>query len=149
MKDFIIIALDNALIKLDKQTPLIKKQVESISIIDVNPIDINRFMLANDIPNDAYFNGRDNGYDVWDDICLSWTIDVPTTDKDRLKYRQRRFTTIAHKNLYDLLIANGYKRVGFNSGLLRDYDNTTVYDMYIDKDYDRLIKYYSLSFNKL
>jgi len=43
---------------------------------------------------------------------------------------------------------NGYKRTGYNSGLLKQFDDTTVYDMYISKDFDRLVKYYSLPFVK-
>ena len=70
-------------------------------------------------------------------------------DKDKLKFRRKRFSTIAFKRVFDLLTTNGYKRVGFNSGLLRDYKDTTVYDMYMENDFDRLVKYYSLSFVKI
>jgi len=148
MKTLIIKALNDAIGKLDRQTPITKKIIKSVSIIDVNPLDIPKFMKDNDIPDDAYFSGRDNGYDAWDDILLSWVIDVPTTDDDKLKFRIKRFTTIAFKYVYDVLTSNGYKRVGYNSGLLKDFDDTTVYDMFINKDFDRLVKYYSLPFAK-
>jgi intergrase/recombinase len=99
-------------------------------------------------PNNAYFSGRDNGYDAWDDIVLAWEIDIPTTEKDKLSFKRKRFTNIAWKFVYDLLIKNGYKRVGYNTSLLKEFDDTTVYDMYINEDFDRLVKYYSLPFVK-
>ena len=148
MKELIIQALNDAFVLLEKQVPQTKKKTESISITDVKPMDIISFMKDNNIPNDACFDGRDNGYDAWDDILLSWEIDVPTTDKDKKEFKIKRFTGISWRFVYDLLTKNGYKRVGYNTGLLKQFDDTTVYDMYINKDFDRLVKYYSLSFNK-
>ena len=146
MKELLIQALDDAYSLLENQIPLTKKKSESISITDVKPVDLVSFMKSNDIPDDAYFDGRDNGYDAWDDILLSWEVDVPTTDKDKLEFKRKRFTDIAWKCLYDLLTKNGYKRVGYNTGLMKQFDDTTVYDMYMSKDWDRLMEYYSLSF---
>lgn len=146
MKEFIIKALAEAMVKLDKQTPSIKKVPRSISIIDVNPLELTQFMKDNDVPDDAHFDGRDNGYDAFDDILLTWTIEVPTTDDDKLKYRKKRFTDIAWRAVFDLLTTSGYKRVGYSTRLLKDFDDTCVYDMYIAKDFDRLVKYYSLPF---
>lgn len=148
MKDLITQALNNAFGILEKQIPQTKKKTESISIIDVKPSELLSFMKSNDIPNDAVFSGRDNGYDAWDDIVLSWEIDIPTTDKDKKAFKRKRFTDIAWKVVYDILMKNGYKRVGYNSGLLKQFDDTTVYDMFISKDFDRLVKYYSLPFVK-
>jgi hypothetical protein len=149
MKNLIILALDNAMNKLDRITPSTKKVERTISILDVSPLHLVQFMMDNNIPDDACFSGRDNGYDAWDDILLSWDVDVPTTDKDKLTYRRKQFTTTAFKFVHDTLIENGFKRVGYSSGLLKEFDDTTVYDMYINKDFDRLVKYYSLPFNKV
>jgi len=150
MKDLIILALTNALSKLDDKAPLIKKSYKSISILDVSPIDLLSFMKDNNIPDDADFDGKDNGYDAWDDILLSWSIDVPTTDKDKINYKRKIFNShAAFKSVYDLLTVSGYKRQGSYSNLFKPFDDTTVYDMFIDKDFDRLVKYYSLSFAKV
>lgn len=149
MKDLMIIALNDAFALLEKAVPQTKKETKSVSIMDVKPIDIISFMANNNIPNDACFDGKDNGYDAWDDILLSWDIVVPTTDKDKLKFKKDRFSTIAFRSIYNSLTVNGYKRVGYNTGLLKQFDDTTVYDMYINKDFDRLVKYYSLPFVKL
>lgn len=148
MKELLLKALSDAIVKLDKYTPLTKKELRSVSIVDVKPIELLQFIEDNNIPKDCCFDGADNGYDAWDDILLSWEVDVVTDKEDRLKFRRKRFTTIAFRMVYDLLTTNGYKRVSYNTGLLKPFDNTTVYDMYINKEFDRLIDYYSLPFTK-
>lgn len=148
MKDLLIKALDEAIIKFDKQIPLTKKETVYINIDDVKPLDISNFIKDNNIPDNCYFGGKPNSYDAFDEVCICYDIDIPTTEKERLKYKQNKFSTIAFKFVYNTLINNGYKRVGFNSGLLKEFDNTTIYDMYIIKDFDRLVKYYSLPFIK-
>ena len=149
MKNLIITALDEAMKKLDKQTPSTKKVCKDINIDDVRPIDLVNFMEDNDIPRDAWFSSTQNSYDAFEgDFKLEWEIDLPTTDKDKLAFRKKRFTQIAWKYVYDSLIANGYERVGFDSGKLKEFYNTIIYEMYLAKDFDKLVKRYSLSFKK-
>ncbi|MFW6219979.1 MAG: hypothetical protein ACOC33_03990 [bacterium] len=150
MKDLIIAALNDAMTLLIKQIPQTKKKIKSIDISDISPSELTQFMKKNNIPDTVYFDGRNNSYDAWDigTIVLSWEINVPTTDEDKLKFKKQRFSTIAWKFVYDILIKNGYKRKGYNSGLLKEFNDTTIYDMYINKDLNRLVKYYSLSFSK-
>jgi hypothetical protein len=146
MKELLIQALNDAYIVLKKGVPKTKKKYKSISIIDVKPLELASFMKSNSIPDDAHFDGRDNGYDAWDAILLSWEVDVPTTADDKLLYSRKVFVNYAFKAVFDLLMNNGYKRVGYNTGLLKQFDDTTVYDMYISKNWDRLVEYYSLPF---
>lgn len=146
MKNLIIQALNDAILALDKRVPLTKKDTVYVNIEDVKPQDLISFMKKNNIPEDAYFNGKPNSYDAFDEVCLSYEIDIPTTNKEKLEFKRRVFSTIAHQKLYNLLITNGYKKLSYNSGLLKEFGDTTVYDMFINKDFDRLVKYYSLSF---
>ena len=161
MRNLISKALNDAFTTLENQVPQTKKKTETISIQDVKPSQLMSFMKSNDIPNDAYFTGTDNGYDGWDDIVLAWEVDVPTSEKEKLEYKNYRFHNIAFKKVYDLLTTNGYKRI---SGQDRDritykkrsntissiimFDNKSVYEMYIDKDIDKLVEYYSMYFQK-
>lgn len=147
-EELIIEILDESFNLLEKQVPTTKKSIKSISIRDVNPLEITSFMNKNKIPDDAYFDGRDNGYDAWDDILLSWEVDVPTTIEERNKYRRRRFTDIAFIKIYDSLKEKGYKRKGFDSSLLKQYKDTTLYDLYTNKEFDRILQYYSMYFVK-
>jgi hypothetical protein len=159
MKELLKEALDLAVIKLESVTPQIKKKKNSISILDVSPIDLAKFMQENNIPNDAYFDGRDNGYDAWNDILLSWEVDVPTSEKEKLEYKNRRFHDIAFKYVFDLLTTNGYKRIsGQDIGRITYkktsnsissiimFDNKSVYEMYMDKELDKLVEYYTMYF---
>ena len=110
---------------------------------------IKEFIKANKIPKDCYFGGTDNGYDGYSDFCLCWDIKVPFTDKEQATHNKKAFNSwVAFRTVYKWLTNEGYIRVGFNSGLLKEFDNTTVFDMYMEKDFDRLTKYYSLYFKK-
>jgi len=146
MKQLLVQALDNAFAKLEMLVPQTKKTEKSISIIDVEPLQLTSFMKNNNIPDDAYFSGTDNGYDGFDDIVLAWEVDIPNTENDKLIFKVKRFESLAGKFVYDLLTNNGYKRIGYNTALLKQFNDTTLYDMYMKKDFDRLVSYYSLSF---
>lgn len=151
MKELIIQALDSAYEKFKNTTPLTKKQTEYVSIDDVHPMKLADFIKENNIPETAWFGGKPNGYDAFNEVCLCYYIDVPTTEKEREKYKKSRFTTYAFQSVYNKLIKenNGYKRVGYGTHLLREFDDTCVYEMYMAKDFDRLVKYYSLPFQKI
>lgn len=146
MKDLLITALNEAYTILENRTPQTKKELKQLTISDVNPLELTKFITDNNIPLDCWFGGIDNGYDGYSDICLNWEIDVPTTEKDKLKFSNDRFRSIAWKIIFDSLTNNGFKRIGVPSHLLSQYSDTTVYKMYIEKDYERLVKYYSLYF---
>lgn len=163
MRNLILKALNDAFTILENQVPQTKKKTETISIQDVKPSELMSFMKSNGIPNDAYFTGTDNGYDGWNDIVLAWEVDVPTSEKEKLEYKNYRFHDIAFRKVYDLLTTNGYKRAyqqnrsrityrqgskysGMSSIIL--FDNKSVYEMYTDKNFDKLVEYYSTYFQK-
>ena len=161
MRNLISKALNDAFITLEKQVPQTKKKTETVSIQDVKPSQLMSFMKSNDIPNDAYFTGTDNGYDGWNDIVLAWEVDVPTSKKEKSEYKNYRFHDIAFKKVYDLLTTNGYKRISErnqsritykkisnNISSIIMFDDKSVYEMYIDKDLDKLVEYYSMYFQK-
>lgn len=148
MKDLIKKALDDAFIVLEKRIPQTKVECEYVNIEDVKPLELIQFMKDNNIPDNAEFAGKPNGYDAFDQVCLCYDIHIPTTKTDKLKFCKHSFTSIAWRFVYYLLIRNGYKRVGYNTALLKQFYEATVYDMYINNDYDMLVKYYSLAFIK-
>ena len=161
MKNLISKALNNAFTTLENQLPQTKKKTKTISIQDVKPSQLMSFMKSNDIPNDAYFTGTDNGYDGWNDVVLAWEVDEPTSEKEKSEYKNYRFHDIAFKKVYDLLTTNGYKRISDrNQGRITYkkrsnsissiimFDNKSVYEMYMDKDLDKLVEYYSMRFQK-
>lgn len=161
MKNLISKALNNAFTTLENQLPQTKKKTKTISIQDVKPSQLMSFMKSNDIPNDAYFTGIDNGYDGWNDVVLAWEVDEPTSEKEKSEYKNYRFHDIAFKKVYDLLTTNGYKRISDrNQGRITYkkrsnsissiimFDNKSVYEMYMDKDLDKLVEYYSMRFQK-
>lgn len=149
MENYITSALTEALPLLEKRTPLTKKDTIYVNIEDVNPLEISTFMKDNNIPNDAYFGGKPNGYDAIDYPCLCYEVDIPTSKKERLEYNRRVFGDIVFRILYNTLTTKGYKRIVFDSVLGKNFKDTTVYDMFINNQIDRLVKYYSLYFVKI
>jgi hypothetical protein len=158
MESLLKYALDDAFIILEKQVPQTKKKTEIISILDIEPSKLTSFMKSNDIPDNASFGGRDNGYHGGDDIVLEWNIDVQTTEKEKLEFKNKRFHDIAFRSVYNLLTKNGYKRLSgqdrgrisytkANSQIIM-FDNKTVYEMYMNKNFDLLLEYYSMYFKK-
>jgi hypothetical protein len=150
MKDLLIKALDEAFVKLNNQTPPTKNKTIYVNIESVNPSDINTFIKDNNIPEDCYFGGEPNGYDSFDTVCLCYDIQIPLTEKELLLHKQKKFDSVLGYILYDLLVKNNdYKRVPYDAILFRQFNKKPIYDMYIEKDFDMLLKYFSLRFTKI
>jgi hypothetical protein len=145
MKELLKTALDDAKEKLEKQIPKTKNQVKEICIDEVNPSNLASFMEENRVPSDAVFSSNECS----DETFLYWTVKVPTTESDKEQYRRNRFDSIAWTYVYGSLTHNGYKRTGCWSSEFKKFDDTTVYEMYMNKDFDRIEKYYSLRFKKI
>jgi len=71
------------------------------------------------------------------------------TDAEIKKETEDRFERGLWYPLYDILMKNGYKRVGFNSILFNEFKDTTVYEMFTNNEHDRLARYYSFRFSKI
>ena len=133
MKDLLIQALNEASVVMEAKIPQTKTEVKYVNIEDVSPLGIAAFMKTN---NDAY-----------SEICLCYDVAIPTTDKDKLKFRREKFSSIVFKHVFDLLTTkHGYKRTGFDSRALRPFYGESIYDMYIVKNFDRIVEYYSIYF---
>jgi len=148
MKELIIKALNETESRLDKTLPTTKLDIKNRSITDIKPSELLKFIKYNNIPEDAYFNADESATQEGQDIFICWDIVRPLTDKEKQEMRRRLFPTAAFRKIHEVLTENGYERVGFNSELLKPFEETTTYDMYVDKDFDKLVKYYSLYFNK-
>lgn len=146
-KSLVIIALDSAFQKASKSVPKSKKETVYICLDGVSPLNIPAFMKENGIPDKAWFGGKPNGYDSFDEVCLCFDAEVPTTQREQESYLRRVFGSYASRAMYDYLVNTGYTRVGCSSPEFKRFGS--LYDMYINKDFDQLIEYYSLAFKKI
>lgn len=135
--------LNQAFILTNSQAPKTKKKTKTISLDGITPNALQAFMVNNAIPADAWFTILDNG---WADVGLAWEMDVPTTEEDKTAFVKERFQYVAWSLVYKTLTEKGYKRQGFNTSLLKSF--ASVYEMYTNKEFDRLAEYYSLYFAK-
>jgi len=153
MKELIIKSLDEAFEKLAKIAPQAKNVNKQVNIKGLTLGQIQEIIKENNIPINATIDEIDDRekYD-WgtNEIGILWYVEKPTTNDDILEFMRKDAWGYAFKAIHKALTENGYKykRVGFGSQILAEFDCTTVYDMYINKDWERLVKYYSLQFEK-
>lgn len=150
MKELIIQAIDEAINQLERNTPLTKKsRVEFDILNEVEPNEIAQFMVDNNIdPKLAYFSGKDNGYDGYSTFLLCYDIDIPTTDKDKLKYKRENADRVFGSYVNKSLNSNGYKRIPYDPFLLKEFRGLNFYNLYLNGDFDTLIKYYTQLYKK-
>ena len=148
MEELLKPALDAAFVKLDKVVSQTKNSFKYVDISDVNILQFQEFLTDNNIPDTAWFStcGEDGPFEV-NTPCLVYDVTVNKTKAEILRDRKARFTNVVWAMLYPLLTEKGYIR-HFDSSLLREFKDTAIYDMYVNGEFDRLVKYYSLRFKK-
>lgn len=139
MEELIIEGLNKTFSIAENATPVTKYVTKSLSITDVKPIELAAFMTVNNVPNNAYFNGKDNGYDAFDDILISWEIKVPTTPDDQKNFLKDYFRRNAHIHVINLLKDNGYL-AQFKCSRKPE---KPIYDMYVIMDITKIVQYYN------
>src|SRR5574343_555033 len=145
MQTLIKEALDAKFVGILKRIPRKKEGLREIDISNVRPIDLADFMRDNSIPSNAEFSIK-YGSDL---PCIDYYEQVPTDEKDRKQHIETSFKNGYFKPVFDILTANGYKRIGSISSAFKAFDDTTPYKMYMAGDFERLEKYYSLSFTPI
>ena len=130
LKEILPLAMEKSI----KQAPKFKMVGVEKDISDVMPRDLASFMDDNNIPEDAHFSSDD------DSVCLYWDKKVSTTDDEKQAYIVRRFDQVLWGFLYKRLTENGYTRTGCCSSIFKKYPS--VYDMYMDNDFERIEEFY-------
>lgn len=139
MKDLITPILKTAFEKCGDSIALTKQKYMFMDIEGVKPIDLLDFMSKNEVPRDAEF-GNNN-------VCLEWTVEVPTTDEERKAHMRKRFERYAWSAVYACLTGNGWRRVRWGQPEDdKNFKDTDIYDMYIVDDLEGLVAHYSLRF---
>lgn len=144
MKDFKNLvwgALMLAAEKLERQIPKTKivgksQRIEGLTLREV-------MQTYPNIPDAATIENNQD-----DTVTLEWNEPEPVTKADVLKFKQRRFPDIAWSFVYNSLTENGYKRIGFWSSELQQFDGIGIYERYMAGDADFFVKYYSFRFQK-
>lgn len=141
MKDILKEVLNEVHTRALRTVPLTYKVWKnSPSILDVLPKDLPSFIEKHGIPENA-------GFDVDDDNnpVLSYKTEIPTTARDKVNHIKKTMNNCG-PTIFKALTEAGYRRVGFDSGKLREFADTSVYDMWFNDEWERLTKYYSLYF---
>lgn len=116
----------------------LEKIAEKYNIEDIDG------MVIEYIPNSEDYGCCDGGMGV--EILADYT----KSDKEVLTETIKRFERVMWKRAYDEFMALGYKRTGvYNSIVFKEFDDTSIYEMYKAEEFDRLLKYYLLRFTKI
>jgi len=142
MKDLIWEALTAAAEKLECQLPVFKDVGKSQAVGGLTLLEA--IKTYPEIPATATLEVDDN-----DGVVLCWNVSERTTEDDVLKFKKRRWRDIAWNYVYKILTNNGYKRTGFFSSELKQFDGICAYDKYLAGDADFFVKYYSFQFVKI
>lgn len=153
--------LDDTLKKiiLKKVIPAVKKIVVSQTKKDFKNIEIennqNLVQLTSTIENiskkyniemDKIFIGVEHDYDGGTFVAyFEESVNRPQKEID--EELKRLTENCAWKIVYDNMMANGFKRIGFNSSLLKQFDDTSVYQMIKNNEIDRLVNFYSFRYS--
>lgn len=146
MTDLIMTAL-NQRWKADlKRANSPKKEFVEVDITDVNPMDLVEFMRENNIPYTAAFDISDD----WEYNCpspvLCYHKSVEKTDEEKINDAIALFNKYGNTAVLKALREAGYKRKKYSPNLKDIKAFGDLYDMYINKDYDALKKYFALYF---
>lgn len=151
-KNLVIPALQDMLNKSKAKAPTTKVVSQySSSIADMTFDELSQYVKEHNIPTQAFVTiQKEYGFLGEDEhIVFEWHIKVPTTAEEKEDAIKRWVnTSVSFRAVSDALTKNGYKRVGVNSINFKKYRDTTVYDMCINREFDRLHEYYSLFFEK-
>jgi len=131
-------------IRLSDEDTLIgyRKQLEDIAK-EYNIEDVDNMVIKYVEPDYC------SGYDENAGICTNVKAPHQRTKKEIETIYDSRYPRVLWKAVYAEFIELGYKRAGYDSRDFKEFDDTSVYKMYKDKEFDRLLKYYSLRFKKI
>ena len=143
--NLVIPVLQDVLNKSWAKAPQTKRVAQYSGSIDCMTFEqLSQYVKENNIPAQAFITTGDDEYTVF-----VWEITVETTAEEKEDAIKRWFnTSVSFKPVYEALTKIGYVRTGANSSLFKEFRDTTVYDMCINREFDRLHKYYSLFFEK-
>jgi hypothetical protein len=145
MKELIIEALHQAFDILQTQIPKTINKEKKIDISCTDPFNIATLLKINNLlQGKSYFS--------WDEdsLYICWYVEKVPTDSYILQFKREKFYNIAWNCIYKSLTNNNYIRIGFDSILLKQFEPfhpTMIYDWYINKDFDTLVKFYSFRFH--
>lgn len=139
MKQLLTQALDLAYHKLITSLPTTTLKYEYLYLSDVHPLKLLDFIQEYHIPDTCFFT-TDDGLP-----SIRWELS-PITPSELEQLKISKFQQIAFNEVNSLLTQHHYTRIPPDHSLSKSFDHPPIYSLYLLKDYDRLVQYYSLFF---
>lgn len=150
MKNLIILALDEAYKRSKKDAPEIKYDVtKSGSISGMTVSQLLSFIKENNINPEAVVSVDTESSDVFISVRLNLYNNIPLTEQEREYAVRGNFDRYAAMGAVRIMLENnGYKSKYVDRDKLMMYKTMSLYDMYMAKEFDFLVNYFSLFFDE-
>jgi len=149
MKKLIEQALKEVMKEVEENTPKNKGvTMSSDDLSNVSLLDIEDFMEANNIPQNAQF---DTFYDEWMGQyypILTWTEIIPTTEEEIYNIKRIKFNKKAWHKISEKMSENRYS---FENKLMLSIDcceKMEVYGLFLHNGIDKIVEMYSTFYYK-
>ncbi len=94
---------------------------------------------------DKIYIGIDQDYDGGK-FCAYFDLEVDKTSKEIETELSNLIERRTWKIIFDNITKKGFRRIGFNTSLLKSFDDTSVHMMIKNNAIDRLVSYYSFRY---
>lgn len=150
MKNLIILALDKAYERSKKDAPEIKYDVtKSDNINGMSVGQLLSFIKENNIDSEALVCADTESSDVFVSVRLNLYNKIPLTEQEREYAVRGNFDRYAAMGAVRIMLeTNGYKSKDVDRNKLKAFNDMSVYDMYMAENFDILVDFYSLFFDK-
>lgn len=151
MKNLIILALENAYERSNKEAPQIKYDVtKSNNINGMSVRQLLSFIKENNIDSDALVSADTESSNVFVSVHLNLYNKIPLTAEEKEDAVRGIFNRYAAMGaVRNILENNGYRYKNADKSELVMYRNMSMYDMYMAEEFDVLVNYFSLFFDKI
>ena len=145
----IVEALENLLEELRSQEYTKTIHRKELTSCDINDIIATATYLSEEtgVPIDKAYVDYDCDSFV-SEMYVVIPIKVVLDGDEKEEAVKEKFNANAYSRAAKKLKELGYVRHGFPSNLLAEFDDTSIYDMFVNKEFDRLAKYFGLGWSK-
>lgn len=151
MKNLIILALGKAYQRAIYDVPQIKYDVTKSD--NINGMSVNQllsFIKENNIDQEALVSADTESSDVFVSVHLNLYNKIPLTAEEKEDAVRGIFNRYAAMDAVRIMLeTNGYKSKDIDRNKLKAFKDMSVYDMYMAKEFDVLVNYFSLFFDKI
>lgn len=141
-------AIEKLRIEANTKAPKTMLKRHYIDVMDITPFDLPSYMVSQNIPKDAEFEGKDNGYDAYSSFGLVWYTNIKISKEAKINFIQAYIKRNGTSKIHRELINEGYLKSNIFNSL--DYRKSGLSNFLnaIDNDFKNVVEYYKSIYKK-